>query len=53
MDARHVLARLRDHKTLSQGEITWFANGLATGAVSECAGRCIRDGGVVEWFGRA
>ena len=35
MDARHVLARLRDHKTLSQGEITWFANGLATGTVSD------------------
>ncbi|KPU84854.1 thymidine phosphorylase [Marinosulfonomonas sp. PRT-SC04] len=35
MDARHVLTQLRDKKTLTQDEITWFANGLATGAVSD------------------
>ncbi|MCF6315321.1 MAG: thymidine phosphorylase [Marinosulfonomonas sp.] len=35
MDARSVLTHLRDKKTLTQDEITWFANGLATGAVSD------------------
>lgn len=35
MDARSILTHLRDKKTLTQDEITWFANGLATGAVSD------------------
>lgn len=35
MDARHVLSHLRDNKTLTQDEITWFSNGLATGAVTD------------------
>ncbi|MCK4713119.1 MAG: thymidine phosphorylase, partial [Marinosulfonomonas sp.] len=35
MDARSVLTRLRDKHTLTQDEITWFANGLATGAVTD------------------
>jgi len=35
MDARLILARLRDGATLSEAEITWFADGLASGAVSD------------------
>ena len=35
MDARSVLTHLRDAKTLTKAEITWFANGLATGQVSD------------------
>ncbi len=35
MDARSVLTHLRDQQTLTQDEITWFANGLATGAVTD------------------
>ncbi len=35
MDARTVLAHLRDRQTLTQDEITWFANGLSTGAVTD------------------
>ena len=35
MDARTVLTHLRDKKRLSDEEITWFANGLATGDVTD------------------
>lgn len=35
MDARRVLSHLRDKQTLTQDEITWFANGLSTGAVTD------------------
>jgi len=35
VDARSVLTHLRDAKTLTKAEITWFANGLATGQVSD------------------
>ncbi|HBQ36987.1 MAG TPA: thymidine phosphorylase [Rhodobacteraceae bacterium] len=35
MDARTVLTQLRDKKTLTNKEISWFANGLATGQVSD------------------
>ncbi len=35
MDARAIIARKRDRKTLSDGEITWFANGLADGTVND------------------
>jgi thymidine phosphorylase len=35
VDARTVLTQLRDKKTLTNKEISWFANGLATGQVSD------------------
>ncbi len=35
MDARGIIANKRDGKTLSNSEITWFANGLADGQVSD------------------
>jgi thymidine phosphorylase len=35
MDARAIIAAIRDKKTPSQDELTWFAKGLATGAVSD------------------
>ena len=35
MDARAIIARLRRDETLSADELRWFANGLATGAVSD------------------
>ena len=35
MDARTVLTHLRDKKRLSDEEITWFANGLANGDVTD------------------
>jgi thymidine phosphorylase len=34
-DARSILARLRDGETLSEAELFWFAEGLATGAVTD------------------
>jgi len=38
MDARGIIANLRDRKTLSAAEIKWFANGLADGQVSDAQG---------------
>lgn len=35
MDARAIIAKIRGQDTPSQDELTWFANGLATGAVSD------------------
>lgn len=35
MDARSILAKLRDGAAPSDAELTWFAQGLATGAVSD------------------
>ncbi len=35
MDARSIIARLRDKQTLTDEEIAWFANGLADGAVTD------------------
>ena len=35
MDARAVIAAIRDKKTPSQEALAWFAKGLATGAVSD------------------
>ncbi|WP_439140469.1 thymidine phosphorylase [Roseicyclus sp.] len=35
MDARSILARLRDGETLREAEIFWFAEGLATGEVTD------------------
>lgn len=34
-DARGIIARKRDGETLHEDEITWFANGLADGSVSD------------------
>ena len=35
MDARSIIAHLRDRKPLSREELSWFAQGLASGAVSD------------------
>lgn len=35
MDARVIIAKLRDEEHLSPAEITWFAKGIASGAVSD------------------
>ena len=35
MDARTILARLRDGNDLTAAELDWFTAGLATGAVSD------------------
>ena len=35
MDARSILAKLRDGVTPNDAELNWFAQGLATGAVSD------------------
>lgn len=35
MDARAIIAKVRVKKTPSQEELTWFAHGLASGAVSD------------------
>lgn len=35
MDARAIIAAVRDKRTLTADELGWFANGLATGAVSD------------------
>ncbi|WP_438976160.1 thymidine phosphorylase [Roseicyclus sp.] len=35
MDARSILARLRDGETLREAELFWFAEGLATGEVTD------------------
>lgn len=35
MDARAIIAKLRDKKPLSEAELSWFANGLADGAVTD------------------
>ena len=35
MDARRIIAKLRDRHTLSDAEIAWFAAGLASGEVTD------------------
>ncbi len=35
MEARSIIARLRDRKPLSQEDLAWFAQGLASGAVTD------------------
>ncbi|MEJ8561317.1 thymidine phosphorylase [Yoonia sp. GPGPB17] len=35
MDARAIIAKVRGKQTPSQDELTWFASGLASGAVSD------------------
>ncbi|MDX8351139.1 thymidine phosphorylase [Cognatiyoonia sp. IB215182] len=35
MDARAIIAKVRRHQTPSREELTWFANGLADGDVSD------------------
>ena len=35
MDARAIIAKVRGKETPSQDELTWFAHGLASGAVSD------------------
>ena len=35
MDARAIIAKLRRHETLEERELKWFANGLASGLVSD------------------
>ncbi|WP_114287174.1 thymidine phosphorylase [Candidatus Halocynthiibacter alkanivorans] len=35
MDARAIITRLRNKEALDSNELTWFANGLASGAVTD------------------
>ena len=35
MDARQVIEKLRDKRVLTQEELAWFAQGLASGAVTD------------------
>ena len=35
MDARAIIAKLKDQDPLSDAEIKWFANGLADGSVGD------------------
>ncbi len=35
MDARVIIAKIRHQQPLEDGELQWFANGLASGAVSD------------------
>ncbi|TCO72890.1 thymidine phosphorylase [Rhodovulum euryhalinum] len=35
MDARGIIARVRDGEPLSEAELSWFAKGLASGAVTD------------------
>ena len=35
MDARVIIAKLRHQEPLDDGDLQWFANGLASGAVSD------------------
>ena len=35
MDARVIIAKLRHQQPLEDGELQWFANGLASGVVSD------------------
>ena len=35
MDARTIIARVRDRQTPAPDELTWFARGLADGHVSD------------------
>ncbi|OLS51042.1 thymidine phosphorylase [Rhodovulum sulfidophilum] len=35
MDARSIIARVRDDETLTDEDLRWFAEGLATGAVTD------------------
>ncbi|MFQ1698977.1 thymidine phosphorylase [Loktanella agnita] len=35
MDARAIIAKLRKHQTPDRAELTWFAKGLADGAISD------------------
>ena len=35
MDARVIIAKIRHQQPLENGELQWFANGLASGAVSD------------------
>jgi hypothetical protein len=45
-DARAILAKLRDGDRLTEAEVFWFAEGLATGEVTDSAGRGLCDGGL-------
>ena len=35
MDAPTIIAKLRDKRALGEDELAWFANGLASGAVTD------------------
>ena len=35
MDARVIIAKIRHQQPLEDGELQWFANGLASGAGSD------------------
>ncbi|MBD3677289.1 MAG: thymidine phosphorylase [Rhodobacteraceae bacterium] len=51
MDARAILARLRDGATLSRDELTWFARGLASGEVSDAQAGAFAMAAVLNGLG--
>ncbi|GAA6188865.1 thymidine phosphorylase [Litorivita sp. NS0012-18] len=53
MDARAILVRLRGGETLSQEELTWFAHGLATGAVSDAQAGAFAMAALLNGLGEA
>ena len=53
MDARSIIARLREKETLSQEEISWFANGLASGVVSDAQAGAFAMAALLNGLGAA
>ncbi len=53
MDARGILAKLRQGEALSQDELTWFASGLASGAVSDAQAGAFAMAVVLKGLGEA
>ena len=53
MDARSVITRLRDRQELSREELSWFAAGLATGAVSDAQAGAFAMAALLNGLGEA
>lgn len=53
MEARSILARLRDGTTPSAAELNWFAAGLASGAVSDAQAGAFAMAALVRGLGEA
>ena len=53
MDARTILSRLRTGEQLSRDEIGWFAQGLATGAVTDAQAGAFALGVCLQGLGEA
>ena len=53
MDARAIIAKVRDKENPSREELTWFASGLASGAVSDAQAGAFAMAVVVNGLGDA